>query len=224
MFGLNNLLDLWEALVARLEAAGKVVPALALRAIMFWEFWESGVEKLKGENWFADLPWAEWQIGFPYPFSALPMDINWFAATWGELIFAVMILLGVFTRFAAFSLIVITVVATAAVHFPVQWDGLDQLWQGYVISADDFGNFKLPLLFVVMLLPLVFNGGGTFSVDHLLSRMLGRGDPLQPVGDLLAWSLAFVVLGVVFVFLIPMLGYALLATALAGSLVHRFIV
>jgi len=216
-------MDFWEGLVARLEAAGKVVPALFLRLIMFWEFWESGMQKYRGENWFADIPWADWQIGFPFPFSSLPTDINWFAATWGELLFAVMILLGVFTRFAAFSLIVITVVATAAVHFPLHWDSVDQLWQGYVISAGDFGNFKLPLLFVVMLLPLLFNGGGKLSVDYVLSRVVGRSDPLHPIGDLLAWSLAFAVLGVVFVFLIPMLGYVLLGTALAGSVIHRLI-
>ncbi|MGV6852517.1 MAG: hypothetical protein ACWA5R_10130 [bacterium] len=42
---MNTLIDLWEELVARLEAAGKVVPNLALRLIMFWEFWESGMQK-----------------------------------------------------------------------------------------------------------------------------------------------------------------------------------
>ncbi len=45
-------------------------------------------------------------------------DLNWLAATWGELIFSIMILLGLFTRFAAISLVIVTAVATAAVHWP----------------------------------------------------------------------------------------------------------
>src|SRR3546814_4114766 len=68
-------------------------------------------------------------------------------ATWSELIFSIMLLLGLFTRFTAFSLFVVTVVATVAVHWPNAWDSLGQLWQGYQISPKgDVGNYKLPLL------------------------------------------------------------------------------
>jgi uncharacterized membrane protein YphA (DoxX/SURF4 family) len=34
---------------------------LALRLIFAWEFWEAGLTKLNGENWFAEIPWADWQ-------------------------------------------------------------------------------------------------------------------------------------------------------------------
>ena len=61
---------------------------------MFWEFWEAGTAKLRGSNWFGDIPWADWQKGFPWPFSTLPTEINWLAATWGELVFAMLILVG----------------------------------------------------------------------------------------------------------------------------------
>ena len=122
------MFELYDKLTARLRVSGDYVWPLALRLIMFWEFWEAGLAKLGGSNWFGDIPWADWQKGFPWPFSMLGADLNWFAATWGELVFALLILLGLFTRFAAISLVVITAVATAAVHWPAQWDSLGQLW------------------------------------------------------------------------------------------------
>ena len=57
---------------------------------------------------------------------------------------------------------------------PARWGSLEALWSGYVITADGAGNFKLPLLFLCMLLPLVFHGGGKISLDHLLLKISGR--------------------------------------------------
>ncbi len=218
------MLDLYDTLTARLRAAGEYVWPLGLRAIMFWEFWESGITKLRGSNWFADIPWADWQKGFPWPFSTLSQDLNWFAATWGELVFAAMLLFGLFTRFAAVSLIVITAVATAAVHWPANWDGLESLWSGYVITAKGAGNFKLPLLFMLMLLPLAFHGGGRLSLDYVLVRISGREAGFDDrLGDAAAAALAFAVLGVSVVFLETSWGVAFFAMALATALVPRIL-
>jgi putative oxidoreductase len=186
-----------------------------LRLIMFWEFWESGMTKLKGENWFAEIPWADWQKGFPWPFSLVSTDLNWLAATWGELVFSVLILFGLFTRFSALSLIVITVVATAAVHWPADWGSMGELWKGYVIAASGSGNYKLPLLFVIILLPLVFHGGGKISLDHALLKLTGRdsynGDR---IGDGIAAALLFAVLGIMAIFLEPAWGISCFVIAL----------
>ena len=57
----------WQSLTARLDAAGETLPPLILRLIMGWEFWESGTEKLYGDNWFADI-----QSRFPFPFDVMP--------------------------------------------------------------------------------------------------------------------------------------------------------
>lgn len=218
------MLDFYDNLTARLRAAGDYVWPLALRAIMFWEFWESGITKLRGSNWFADIPWADWQKGFPWPFSAMSQDLNWFAATWGELVFAVLILFGLFTRFAAISLIVITAVATAAVHWPAEWDSLEALWNGYVITAKGAGNFKLPVLFILMLLPLVFHGGGRLSLDYLLVKITGREAGVDDrLGDAQAVALAFVVLAVTTVFLEPSWGITLFVLALLAMLIPRFL-
>lgn len=213
------MFDIYDNLTARLRASGNYLWPLVLRLIMFWEFWESGIEKLKGKNWFADIPWADWQKGFPWPFSAISQDLNWFAATWGELVFATMILLGLFTRFAAISLIVITAVATAAVHWPAEWSTYEQLWEGYVISSKGAGNFKLPLLFIIILLPLVFHGGGKISLDHVLLKITGRDtNTTDRIGDGIAAGLMFAILGVSTYFLEPAWGISFIVTALILAL------
>ena len=197
----------YDNLTARLRAAGDYLWPLALRLILFWDFWEAGYGNFRGQNWFADIPWADWQQGFPWRFSTLGPDLNWLAATWGEMIFAAPLLLGLFTRFAAISLLVITAVATAAVHWPANWDSLAQLWSGYVITADGAGNYKLPLLLAIMLLPLDFHGGGRVSLDHLLLKLTGRDNALTDrFGDGIAAALLFAVLGVATVFVEPAWG------------------
>jgi putative oxidoreductase len=64
-------------------------------------------------------------------------------------------------------------VAIAAVHWPTEWHTLGDLLTGFRIvdEADDgFGNYELPLLFIVMLLPLLFAGAGKLSLDYLIKR------------------------------------------------------
>lgn len=205
------VLKFYDRLTSRLRASGDYVWPTVLRLIMAWEFWESGVTKLNGQNWFADIPWSDWQKGFPFPFDQIPVSLNWFLATWSEMVFAGMLLLGLFTRFAAISLIVVTVVATAAVHWPAEWSSLAELWSGYAITSKGVGNFKLPLLFVVMLLPLVFSGGGKFSVDYLLVKMSRRGSLVDDrTGGLQAAGLALFVLSLSTIWVEPTWGITLL--------------
>lgn len=212
-----SVLKFYDDLTSRLRVSGEYVWPLALRLILAWEFWESGLTKLRGENWFAQIPWADWQKGFPFPFDLISSDLNWFLATWSELIFATMLLLGLFTRFTAISLVVVTMVATAAVHWPAEWGVLAELWNGYVITSNGDGNYKLPLLFLIMLMPLVYHGGGRLSLDHLLVRLSGRSTQLENRnGDLLTAGLALLVPGLAIFWVEPVWGITLLvASALA---------
>ncbi len=214
------MLDLYDSLTARLRASGEYVWPLVLRLFMAWEFWESGITKLKGQNWFGDIPWESWQKGFPWPFDKISVDLNWQAATWGELIFSLLILFGLFTRFAAISLIVVTAVATGAVHWPTEWSSVEELWKGYAITAKGYGNFKLPLLFIAMLLPLVFHGGGKLSMDSVLLKLSGNhpGTP-DGQGDAIAASLAFLVLAVTTVFLEPVWGITFFSLAVVSAVI-----
>ena len=217
------MFNVYDKLTARLLASGDYLWPLAIRLIMFWEFWTAGMKKYGGNNWFADIPWADWQKGFLWPFAVLPTDINWFAATWGELVFSVMILFGLFTRFAAISLVVVTAVAMAAVHWPAEWHGLSQLWEGYLITSKGAGNFRLPLIFMILLLPLVFYGGGKLSLDHLLLKITGRSDSTgDRIGDGFAAALMFAVMGAATIFVEPTWGITLLVIAAVVALIPTF--
>ncbi|HZP66584.1 MAG TPA: DoxX family protein [Rudaea sp.] len=212
-----NAISVWESLTSRLRGIGQLVPPVILRLIMGWEFWESGTEKYTGDNWFTDI-----QDKFPFPFSKIPADISWAMATYFELGGAILLVAGLFTRFAAYSLLVLTFVATAAVHWPDMITMWGDLAKGYAITDTGHGNFKLPLLFVVMLLPIIFQGPGKISLDYLLARTL-KADPMpEPVADAYAWSIALLALGIPFMMLIPLLGAFLLAAALGLFLFGRF--
>ena len=76
------------------------------------------------------------------------------------------------------------------------------------------GNFKLPLLFVIMLVPLIFSGPGKFSLDSLVARLLNSDVSLLRQGDLYAYALASAVFALPFLMLIPKLGFALCGLAL----------
>ncbi len=162
----TQIVSIYDVVRAKLNAIGTWLPQLTLRLILAWEFGEAGFEKLHGSNWFAD-------ISFPFPFNLLPADFSWGLATYFEIIGAFALALGIATRFFSLSLIILTIVAILAVHWPSEWHSLSELLTGYRItdkSGDGFGNYKLPLLFLVMLLPLLFSGAGKASVDYWLRR------------------------------------------------------
>jgi putative oxidoreductase len=212
-----DAISVWESLTARLRGIGQLVPPLILRLIMGWEFWQSGVEKYTGDNWFTDI-----KDRFPFPFNVIPTDISWAMATWFELGGAVLLVVGLFTRFSAYSLLILTFVATAAAHWPDMLAMWSDLAKGYAITDMGYGNFKLPLLFVVMLLPIIFQGPGKISLDYLLSRRL-KADPMpEPLADAYAWSLALLALGIPFLMLLPKFGLALLVAALAMFVFGRY--
>ncbi|TLP78094.1 DoxX family protein [Pseudomonas nitroreducens] len=149
----------------RLAAWGWDIP---LRLFLAWEFFESGLEKWHGDNWFEQI-----HASFPFPFNHFSAGFDWQVSMWAELIAPVLLLLGLATRFASASLIVVTIVAIAAVHWPAQWSSLAELAQGYSIIDHGFGNYKLPLIYLVALLPLVLKGSGALSVDGMVRRFLG---------------------------------------------------
>lgn len=158
-----------KRLFAGIDWVGLWIGLLGLRLLLGWEFFESGLEKFRGENWFADI-----QGNFPYPFSIVPPDISWQMATWFELAGGIALVIGLGTRFFGMSLFILTIVAIAAVHWPTEWATLAGLAQGYVITDQGQGNFKLPVMFMAMLLPLILSGPGRLSVDALIRRRVLR--------------------------------------------------
>lgn len=154
-------------LLAGIDLLGLWVGLLSLRILLGWDYFESGLEKFWGGNWFGDI-----LDRFPFPLDSIPPEISWHLATWFELAGGVALVLGLATRFFSVALIVLTVVATAAVHWPDAWSGFGELMQGYVFTDDGHGNFKLPVLFIGMLLPLLLIGPGNLSVDAWIRRRI----------------------------------------------------
>jgi putative oxidoreductase len=155
--------------LAGIDWLGLWFAMLGLRLLLGWEFFESGLEKFRGANWFADI-----QDKFPYPFNLVPPDISWQLAIGFELVGGIALVLGLGTRFFAVSLFVLTIVGIAAVHWPAEWATLAELAQGYAITDKGHGNFKLPVIFMAMLLPLILSGPGRLSLDGLVRRRVLR--------------------------------------------------
>lgn len=135
-----------------LDEAGRWVGLLGIRLLLAYEFGVAGLEKLNGENWFADI-----QGDFPFPFSVVPVGVSWFLATWTELLGAAALVLGLGTRFWAVGLLILDIVAWVSVHAA----------HGYNVCDN---GFKLPLMYALMLLPLVLSGPGKASVDAWIRR------------------------------------------------------
>ena len=135
-----------------LDNFGAWLPNLAIRFLLAYEFWESGLMKLRGENWFGSI-----RDQFPFPFSVIPPEISWQLATWSELVGPILFVLGLGTRFASLALVILTVVAWVSVH----------AGNGYNVCDN---GYQLPLMYVVLFLPLLLQGAGKLSADHWLRK------------------------------------------------------
>lgn len=148
----NTLTLALSATFGLLTKVGEWLAPVGLRLLLAYEFWQSGLEKWHGENWFADI-----QDRFPFPFNLVSPEISWQLSTWAELIAPVLLVLGLGTRFASVSLIVLTVVAWISVH----------AGNGYNVCDN---GYQLPLMYLVMLVPLLLSGPGKLSLDHWIAR------------------------------------------------------
>ena len=162
---MDKLLKMKNQVVAILNPSADWVALLPIRLLMAYEFGKAGMTKFNGNNWFANV-----QDNFLFPFNYVPVEISWFMATWAEILGGLCLFFGLFTRFWAFSLIIVSIVAISAVHWPDDWNSLAELWKGYAITDKGFGNYRVPLLFIAMLFPLVFYGAGKASLDNILAR------------------------------------------------------
>ena len=166
MLQLKPITQFYQCICTQLNGINTWLPQLALRLLLAWEFGESGFEKLHGTNWFADLT-------FPFPFNLLPPSISWNISVFFEVVGAFALVIGLATRFFSISLIILTIVAIASVHWPDHYTTFAHLLQGYRIideNNDGFGNYKLPLMYIIIFLPLLFGGAGKVSIDYWLSK------------------------------------------------------
>ena len=134
------------------EDCGKGISMLALRLFAAYEFGEAGLAKWRGENWFADI-----RDAFPFPFDLLPAGLSWNLARGAELVVPVLLVLGLLTRLGALALMILTAVAWYAVH----------AGNGYNVCDN---GYKMAFIYLLLLLPLLLQGAGKYSLDYLLFR------------------------------------------------------
>ena len=134
------------------EDCGKGISMLALRLFAAYEFGEAGLAKWRGENWFADI-----RDAFPFPFDLLPAGLSWNLAMGAELVVPVLLVMGLLTRLGALSLMILSAVAWYAVH----------AGNGYNVCDN---GYKMAFIYLLLLLPLLLQGAGKYSLDYLLFR------------------------------------------------------
>ncbi|MEZ5555940.1 DoxX family protein [Haliea sp.] len=164
---------------------------LALRLYLVPVFWMAGMQKIAGMDntieWFAN---EDWGLGLPFP--ALLAHL----AAYTEAIGALLLLVGLATRWVALPLMVTMLVAAWTVHWQNGWaaiadSGAEDIAVRLGTARDllrEHGNYswltehgnlvvlnngiEFAATYFAMLLALLFMGGGRFvSADYYLSRL-----------------------------------------------------
>jgi len=178
------------AIFLRLRHLDGLAP-LAMRLYLVPVFWMAGSQKIAGmENtieWFGN---PDWGLGLPFP--ALLAHL----AAYTEAIGALLLLVGLATRWISIPLMITMLVAIFAVHWPNGWPAIAdsgaedvavrlgaarELLQehGNYSWLTEKGNFvilnngiEFGVTYFLMLLGLLFTGGGRYvSLDYYLSKV-----------------------------------------------------
>ena len=138
-----------NGLTALFEFIAKLVPEwlinLLARGSIAYTFWSSGRTKVSG---FLDISQSTYFLfEHEYNVPLIPSQIAAHMATYAEHFFPILLVLGLFTRFAALSLLIMTAVIQLFVY-PDAWNV--HMW------------------WAIALLYLIRYGGGVVSLDRVL--------------------------------------------------------
>jgi|TARA_B110000238_G_C15914960_1_gene347926 putative oxidoreductase len=191
---MNTLADwyyrLHDAIFLRLRHLDGLAP-LAIRLYLVPIFWMAGTQKLSGiENtieWFGN---PDWGLGLPFP------TLLAYIAAYSEAIGALLLLVGLATRWISIPLIVTMLVAIFAVHWDSGWAAIADSGSPDVAVRlgaarellQEHGNYswltekgnlvilnngiEFAVTYLIMLFSLLFTGGGRYvSADYYLSRL-----------------------------------------------------
>ena len=138
-----------ENLQRLFEFISKLIPewglSLLARGTIAYTFWSSGRSKVSGFLDISDSTFLLFEHEYAVP--VIPHTVAAYMATYAEHIFPILLVLGLFTRFAALSLLMMTAVIQLFVY-PDAWNV--HMW------------WALALLY------LIRYGGGKISADHFL--------------------------------------------------------
>ncbi len=152
---MGNLVSLYDRLVGMVS--GKFAEALALlitRVALAGIFWRSYKTKIEEGTWFDLTDTTYFLFENEYSGVPIPPDIAAPMAAFSEFLFPILLVLGLATRFAAVSLLGMTLVIQIFVY-PDAWWSVHLLW-------------------VAMASILIVRGGGLFSADVLLVKARGQ--------------------------------------------------
>jgi putative oxidoreductase len=179
-----------NAIFLRLGQLDGLAP-LAIRLFLVPVFWMAGTQKLSGIDntieWFGN---PDWGLGLPFP------TLLAYMAAYTEAIGALLLLIGLATRWISIPLMVTMVVAIFAVHWDNGWAAIaDSSAQEVAVRLGaareilqeegnyswltEKGNFvilnngiEFAVTYLLMCFSLLFTGGGRYvSVDYYLSRL-----------------------------------------------------
>lgn len=179
-----------NAVFSRLKYLDGLAP-LALRLFLVPVFWMAGTQKIAGMErtieWFGN---TESGLGLPFP------SLLAHLAAYTEVFGAMLLLLGLATRWISIPLMITMLVAIFAVHWDNGWAVVanssaeevavrlgaardilqEQENYAWLIEKGDFvilnNGIEFGVIYLLMLFTLLFTGGGRFtSVDYYLSRL-----------------------------------------------------
>jgi putative oxidoreductase len=143
-----SLIALYDRCVGRLSAlASDALLLLIARLGIAAVFFTSGRTKVDGIIHITDGTYELFRTEYALPL--IPPHIAAIAATWSEHVFSILLVLGLFTRFSAFALFMMTLTIELFVY-PDAW--------------------PTHLSWAAIQLPLIFRGGGAWSLDNFLKR------------------------------------------------------
>ncbi len=128
MLNTSTLCGFYQTFIQGLVNCSSNIAGLALRLYLAPIFWMAGMNKFNAFDstvtWFGN---TEWGLGLPLPW------LMAFLATATELVGAVLLVLGLFTRLIGIPLIITMLVAIFAVHW-------DNGWQAIADASAPFAN------------------------------------------------------------------------------------
>ena len=161
-----------------------VMPTLArfsFAALFMFYFWNSAVTKLGGNisglwtpsfNAFAQIfPKGAEAAGYDITAATTFQKAVILAGTWAEFVLPVLIIVGLFTRFAALGMVGFVIVQTLTDLFGHNIIN-DPATLGAWFDGTPDGLIDQRTLWIMLLLILVFRGGGPISLDNIIKRRL----------------------------------------------------
>ena len=136
--GLRGLIQTLNGLFARYVPADLV--ALAARFFIAWVFWSSARTKVDGFA-IAESTWFLFE--FEYALPIIPSAVAAVLATIAEHLLSVLLFAGLFTRFAATGLLVMTLVIQTFVY-PAAWV-THGLWAASLLTVMAYGPGRVSL-------------------------------------------------------------------------------